>query len=190
MGKKALLLLSGGIDSPVSGYLMQKLGLEIIALHFSNEPFTDNGPEIKSKKLFEHLHFKKFIVMNISDILGNVAKKCKREYYFIIMKRIMLRKACEVAKAEGCDFIITGDNLAQVSSQTLENMKVISSVSTFEILRPLLTYDKKEIIKIAMTIGTYDISNGPEVCDVLGPRSPATRSKLEKIEKEESRLEF
>ncbi|HIH25336.1 MAG TPA: tRNA 4-thiouridine(8) synthase ThiI, partial [Nanoarchaeota archaeon] len=85
MGKKALLLLSGGIDSPVSGYLMQKLGLEIIALHFSNEPFTDNGPEIKSKKLFEHLHFKKFIVMNISDILGNVAKKCKREYYFIIM---------------------------------------------------------------------------------------------------------
>ena len=102
----------------------------------------------------------------------------------------MLRKACEVAKAEGCDFIITGDNLAQVSSQTLENMKVISSASNIEILRPLLTYDKKEIIKIAMTIGTYDISNGPEVCDVLGPRSPATRSKLEKIEKEESRLEF
>jgi len=185
---KAVLLLSGGIDSPVAGYLMQQKGIEIIALHLSNEPFTDNGPEIKSRRLAEHLKFKKFIVINVSHIFGNIAKKCRHEYYFVLIKRAMLRIAEDLARKEGCEFIITGECLAQVSSQTLKNLEVISEASSIEILRPLLTFDKNEIISIARKINTYELSSGPEVCDVLGPKHPATKTTLDVIEKEELKL--
>ncbi|HLC85926.1 MAG TPA: 7-cyano-7-deazaguanine synthase [Candidatus Nanoarchaeia archaeon] len=185
---RALLLLSGGFDSAVAGFIMQQKGLEVIALHLSNEPFTDNGPEIKARALAEHLNLKKFIVVNVSNIFGEIAKKCTHEYYFVLIKRVMLRIANNVAKEENCNFIITGENLAQVSSQTLKNLKVITEASDIEVLRPLLTFDKNEIIKIAREIGTYDISCGPEVCDVLGPKHPVTKTNLEEIEKEEKKL--
>lgn len=185
---KALLLISGGFDSPVAGYLMQQKGAEIIAVHFSYEPFTDNGPEIKSKRACDMLGFEKFIVVNISKECEQIAKNCNHKLYFVLTKRLMLRKAEEIAKKESCDFLITGENLAQVSSQTLSNLRSITDAVKIQVIRPLLTYDKEEIIKIARDIGTYEISIGPEVCDVLGPKHPATRSKLEEVKLEEEKL--
>lgn len=185
---KGLLLISGGFDSPVAGYLMQQKRVEIIAVHFSYEPFTDNGPEIKSRKASELLGFKKFVVVNIGKECEQIAKNCNHKFYFVLTKRLMLRKAEEIAKREKCDFLITGENLAQVSSQTLLNLKSITDAVKIPILRPLLTYEKNEIIKLAMKIGTYEISKGPEVCDVLGPKHPATRSNLEDIRIEEGKL--
>jgi len=184
---KGLLLISGGFDSPVAGYIMQKQDIEIIALHFSYEPFTDNGPEIKSRKASEILGFKKFIVINISKECELIAKKCEHKYYFILTKRLMIKKATEIAKKEDCYFLITGENLGQVGSQTLTNLNSITLATDMKILRPLLTYDKNEIIKIARNIFTYDVSVGPEVCDVLGPRNPATKSEIEDIEYEETK---
>ncbi len=185
---KALLLLSGGFDSAVAGYLMKKRGLDIVAVHFSNEPFTDNAPEIKARKLAEHLGFNKIIVVNMSNVFSEIAKNCIHRYYFVLIKRAMYKTSNEIAKSEDCSFIISGECLAQVSSQTLKNLEVISEASSLEILRPLLTFDKEEIISVARDIGTYDLSVGPEVCDVLGPKHPATRSSVEKIRKEEEKL--
>jgi len=185
---KGLLLISGGFDSPVAGYIIQKEGVEIIAVHFSYEPFTDNGPEIKSKKTSEMLKFKKFIVINIGQECSDIAKKCNHRLYFILTKRLMIKHAEKIAKQEGCEFLITGENLSQVSSQTLQNMNTITEATKMKIIRPLLTYEKVEILKLAREIGTHDISIGPEVCDALGPKYPATTSSIEEIRKEEDKL--
>ncbi|MBS3167892.1 7-cyano-7-deazaguanine synthase [Candidatus Woesearchaeota archaeon] len=186
--KLGILLISGGFDSAVSGYLMQKQGIEIIAIHFSYEPFTDNSPELKSKAASDHLNFKKFISINIGKEVESIAKNCKHKYYFVLSKRLMLKKAEEIAKKENADFIITGESLAQVGSQTLSNLNSITNATKIQILRPLLTYDKEEIIKIAREIGTYDICIGPEVCDCLGPKHPATRTNIQEILIEEQKL--
>ena len=183
---KGLLLISGGFDSAVAGYLMQQKKVEVIAIHFSYTPFTDNAPEEKSKKCAEILGLRKFIVKNIGKEIQEISKKCKHKYYFILTKRLMMKIAEQEAKKEECDFLITGENLSQVSSQTLQNLNAITKSVKIKILRPLLTYDKVEILEIAKKIGTYDACIGPEVCDVLGPKHPATTSKLEEIEKEES----
>ena len=185
---KEVLLISGGFDSPVAGYLMQNKGLEIIAVHFSYEPFTDNAPELKSKAASDHLKFKKFITINIGKEVEEIAKKCEHRLYYVLSKRLMLRKAEEVAKKEKADFLITGENLAQVSSQTLTNLRAITDAVKIQVLRPLLTYDKEEILKIAREIKTYDLCIGPEVCDCLGPKNPATRCSLEEIKVEEIKL--
>ena len=100
----------------------------------------------------------------------------------------MLKKAEELAKREDYDFLITGESLGQVGSQTLSNLRSITNAVKMQVLRPLLTYDKESIIKLARDIGTHDVSIGPEVCDVLGPKHPATRSTLEEIEQEENKL--
>ncbi len=186
---KAMLLISGGFDSPVAGYLIKEKNVEIIPIHFSYEPFTDNGPEIKAMTASKILGFKKPIVINISKECGKIAKECKHKLYFILTKRLMMKLAEKEAKKLKCDFLITGENLSQVSSQTLMNLNAITKAVKIQILRPLLTYDKEEIIKIARKIGTYEVSIGPEVCDVLGPKHPATTCNLEEIENEEIKLE-
>ena len=185
---KALLLLSGGFDSPVAGYLMQKKGFEILAVHFSLEPFTNSEPEVKSRKLAELLGFKKFTVINISKEVKEIVDRCNRKYYFVLMKRIMFRRAEALAKKEGCKFLITGENVGQVSSQTLENLRAIDAAIEMTVLRPLITEDKQDIIRIAQKIGTYELSKGKEMCDVLGPEHPSTKARLRNIEYEERLL--
>lgn len=187
--KKALLLISGGIDSPVAGYLLKK-ELKIDAVHFSIEPFTDNSPEKKSRKLAELLGLKRFIVINVSDEFSEIVKECNHRLYFVLSKRLMLRIAEELAKKHGYDYIITGESIGQVSSQTLANLSVIDKAVKIPVLRPLLGYDKNEIIRIAEEIGSFELSKGPEVCDKLGPRHPSTNASLGSVLKEEEKLDI
>ncbi len=185
---KGILLISGGFDSPVAGYLMKEKGVEIVPIHFSYEPFTDNGPELKAREACKLLGFNNLIIVNIGKECERIAKKCNNRLYFVLTKRLMLSLAEKEAEKHGCDFLITGENLGQVSSQTIKNLYAITKAVKIQVLRPLLTYDKIEIIKIAKKIGTYDVSIGPEACDVLGPKHPATICRLEDVENEEAKL--
>lgn len=185
---KGLLLLSGGIDSPVAGYLMKKLGLELEAVHFSIEPFTDDTPEKKSKKTSEIIGIEKMHVINLSDEFKRIVDNCTHKYYFVLSKREMLRQAEKLAKERECKFLVTGENLAQVSSQTLSNLVTIDRAVSIPVFRPLLGFDKVEIVKIAEQIGTFETSKGPEFCDVLGPKKPATKSNEEIILEEEAKI--
>lgn len=184
---KCLILLSGGIDSPVAAHLLKEKGLEVKGIHFSNEPFTDNTPELKAKKCADLLGMD-FMVENIGKDLEAIAKNCDHKYYFVLQKRCMLRKAEKITKKQKIDFIATGESLAQVSSQTLQNLYCIDNAVSIPVLRPLIGLDKEEIIKIAKQINTYEMSTGPEMCDVLGPKHPATQAKLETILEEEEKI--
>ncbi len=186
---RALALLSGGFDSPVAIKLMQDK-LDIIALHFSLEPFTDNTPEKKSLGICKKLGIKEFYAVNHSDEHSEITKKCMHKYYYIISRKLMYKVAEEFAKKLKCDFLLDGCNIGQVSSQTLSNLTTITSAVDIPILHPLLCYDKNEIINLAKKFDTYEISKGPEMCNVLGPKHPATRSKIEVIEKEEKKLDI
>jgi len=185
----ALLLLSGGIDSPVAGYLAKKKA-EVIALHFSSEKITGKQSIEKSIKLCKILGIKRLFVCDISDQLVEIASRCKHAYYFVLMRRFMLRAAERIAKREHCDFILSGESIAQVSSQTLKNLAAISSAIQMPIARPLLCLEKEEIIKIAEKAGTFETSKGPEFCDALGPKHPITKASLARVLEEESKLDM
>jgi len=187
---KALLLLSGGFDSPVAGHMMKQKGLDIVALTFSQEPITDDQEVRKSAKLAKHIGCDKHIVIKIGTQLAEIVKQCKHKYYYILQRRLFFRIAEIIAKKEGCEYLITGDNLGQVGSQTLSNMCVIDNATSMTVLRPILCNDKNETIAIARTIGTYETSEGPELCSLLGPKNPVTSSNLRYIEFEEKNLEM
>ena len=160
--ERGIALLSGGIDSPVSIHLMQNR-LDIIAAHFHQQPLTDEKEIEKVKEL---------------------VSRCSHKDYYILSKIAMFKAAELIAAKEEAKFLLTGENLAQVSSQTLSNMNTITRNLSLEIFRPVLTYDKEEIIKVAKKIGTYDISKGPEICCLLGPKHPSTKSEVQAIKAE------
>jgi len=187
--QKAVALLSGGIDSPVAIHLMKK-ELDIIAVHFHQVPLTGEEELEKVKDLVKKLGVKKVYLIPFANVLKDLVKQCQHKNYFILQKITMFKTAEMIAEKEGAKFLITGENLAQVSSQTLSNLEVIGSQLKLEILRPLLTYDKQEIIEIAKNIETYEISKGPELCCLLGPKHPATKSKQENIELELAQLDL
>ncbi len=188
--KKALLLLSGGIDSPVAGWMMKRKGYDIEAIHFSYEPLTDGLPEEKSRRICEILGIKKIIVIRISRQLKEISEKINRKYYFVIQKRLMYRIAEKMAKKLGCGFLLTGENLGQVSSQTLQNLAAIDQATQMAVLRPLICFDKDEIVQKAREIGTFEISAGKEYCDVLGPDKPSTRARIEIVLEEERKTDM
>jgi len=187
--ERGIALLSGGIDSPVAINLM-KDRLEIIAVHFHQLPLTDEKEVEKVKELSKMLDLKKIYLIPFVPVLKILTEKCQHKNYFILSKIVMFKCAEIIAEKEGAKFLITGENLAQVSSQTLSNLTNITKQLKLEIFRPVLTYDKQEIIKVAKKIGTYEISKGPEICNLLGPNNPATKSKLENNEKELSVLDL
>lgn len=187
---KALLLLSGGFDSAVAGHCALSSGIEVIAVHFSQEPFTDNAPEQKAIALSKKLGIRKLFVVPLGRPLEEIAKKCSQKYYFVLMKRMFLRVSEKIAKKEGCDFLLTGESLGQVSSQTLQNLSAIDSATGLRVVRPLLCLEKQEIIDLAKKIGTHDISVGKEQCDALGPKHPSTRSKIEGILEDEEKMDL
>ncbi len=186
--EKAIALISGGIDSPVSIHLM-KNRVEIIAAHFHQEPLSDKKEVEKVKELVKLLGLRKIYLVPFVEVLKQLVEKCSHRNYFILSKIMMLKTAEVIAGKEKAKYLITGENLAQVSSQTLSNLTTITKHVKLEIFRPLLTFDKQEIIEIAKEIGTYEISKGPEICCLLGPKSPATKSDPEQIGEELGKID-
>ena len=179
---KAISLLSSGIDSPVASKLMAKKGFEIIYLHLKLTPDADAVKNLKSK-IDKNAQL---IIKEFYSELEKISLSANKKYTCILCKRSMLRIAQEVAKEHGAEAIITGENLGQVASQTLENMKVIDEAVKIPVIRPLLCLDKMEIVKLAREIGTYRLSTIENKKCPFVPPSPATKSKLEKVQKEEN----
>jgi thiamine biosynthesis protein ThiI len=185
--KTAILLLSGGFDSPVAGFHANK-EFDLIALHFSQRPFVDDSAEIKSLKLAKLLGLKEMLVCDAGEALKKMADDAYREYYFVLMKRLFVKVAEKVAQQKNAVAIITGESLGQVSSQTLSNLSTIENAVSIPIVRPLLFFQKQEIIDESKKLGFYETSIGKEMCDALAPGKPKTRTTLYKVEENEEKI--
>lgn len=177
-------LISGGIDSPVASWLMMRRGCQVIFVHFSSYPQTSRQSEEKVKEIVTLLnkfqfHSRLYIVPFV-DIQKKMAMNIDNKYLVILYRRVMLQIAEKIMQQEGALALCTGDNLAQVASQTLPNMVAIESAVSTPVLRPLLTFDKMEIVKRAQEIGTYAISMQPheDCCSLFVPNMPETRAKM------------
>ncbi len=186
---KAVLLLSGGFDSPVAGRMLQRQGVALEALHGSFEPVTDDASVRKAKELARQLGLKRLWVAKIGASLGKIPHDREaHRYYFLLQKRLLYRLADALADEVGADVLATGENLGQVSSQTLPNLVTLEQAARRPILRPLLGLDKVDILRLAREWGTYDTSVGPELCDLLGPAKPATAARAGPVAEAERRL--
>ena len=184
---KVLSLLSSGIDSPVASYLIKKQNIEIIAIHFDNQPLTSKEVVEKVKKLCKKLNIKKLYVIPHGKNQISLMKSKIDRYRCILCIRLMFKIAERIAKREKCSFLVTGESLGQVASQTLSNLTNCDKAVKIKILRPLLSYDKEETIKIAKKIGTYEISIESALCCNAVPKYPVTKSKIDIIKQEEKR---
>lgn len=190
-----IALVSGGIDSPVAVAKMVKAGWRIIPLHCSQEPITGTEAEDKTVASLSHListleDARESIdsdlrVVTVGNTLALFTNPESHRDYFVHMKRLFNSIASQVAVEMNASAILTGENLGQVSSQTLGNIGAVEEASTIRILRPLLGLDKQTIIDHARTLGTFDISAGPEVCDALGPDHPTTVADLNRLRNNE-----
>ncbi|NLY45373.1 MAG: tRNA 4-thiouridine(8) synthase ThiI [Tissierella sp.] len=193
---KGLLLLSGGIDSPVAGFTMAKRGLAINCIHFHSYPFTSERSEEKVKDLAEILarytgKFK-FFSINLLEIQKEINKNCPEKEMTIISRRFMMRIAEKIANHNGYDALITGESLGQVASQTIQGIAVTNNSVDIPVLRPLIGMDKVDIIRIADDIETYETSILPfeDCCTVFLPKHPVTKPKVEDIKKSEEALDI
>ncbi len=193
---KAMLLLSGGIDSPVAGFLMAKRGLKIDAIHFHSYPYTSEQARQKVVDLAKII--KKYTgnitlhIIPFTHIQEEIHKNCDDEYMVTLVRRFMMDIAERVAKANECSAIITGENLAQVASQTVEGITSTNKMAKdLPVFRPLISFDKVEISQIAERIGTYETSILPyeDCCSVFLPKKPVTHPKLDRVEKNETLLD-
>ena len=190
---KLVSLVSSGIDSPVATYLFSKKAEEIILLHGDIRPFTDKREIENFKKLVKHLkkicpYSLKVYIIPHGVSLNSYRENCNIRFTCIFCKRMLLRYAEKIAENEGAEAIIMGDSLGQVASQTLQNILVIDNAVKMLVLRPLIGFDKEDIIRIAKEIGTYDLSILPSHSCNAVPIKPSTSAKLEKILEEERRI--
>lgn len=192
-----LLLLSGGIDSPVAGYMMARRGMTINALHFHSYPYTSENAKNKVIELAgiikKYTGSIKLHIVSFTHIQEAIHKHCDGDFMITLMRRIMYRIAERLALQKGYQCIITGENLGQVASQTVESMTVTNAVvEKLPIFRPLISFDKEDISNIAVKIGTFDTSILPyeDCCTVFLPKHPVIKPKLEKCLKEESKLDI
>ena len=189
-----LLLLSGGIDSPVAGYMMARRGMQISALHFTSEPYTSERAREKvvrlSKILSEYCGDIKFYAVSLTEIQENIRKHCDEDYSTLLLRRFMIKIAEKIVKSEKYDCVITGESLGQVASQTIEAIKVIYDNINLLVFRPCIGLDKYQIVEIAENIGTYETSVEPyeDCCSIFTPRHPVTKPKLWKVLEEENRI--
>ncbi|MFT4414979.1 tRNA uracil 4-sulfurtransferase ThiI [Fredinandcohnia humi] len=193
---KAMLMLSGGLDSPVAGYLTMKRGLEIEAVHFHSPPYTSERAREKvvdlARQLTDFSGSIKLHIVPFTEIQQVIQKQVPENYTLISTRRMMLKITDAIRKKENGLAIATGESLGQVASQTLESMYVINNVTSTPIIRPLISMDKTEIIEIARRINTHDISIRPyeDCCTIFTPAAPKTRPKLEKVTYYESFVDF
>ena len=191
---KGLVLLSGGIDSPVAAFLMAKRGMYIEAVHFHSYPYTSERAWEKVKDLAQVLTDYcgniKIHSVNLLPIQEQIAQHCPEEEMTILIRRFMMKIAQRIARETGSLMLITGENLGQVASQTAEALVVTDAAVQMPVMRPLIAMDKTEIIDLARKIGTYDISILPyeDCCTVFLPKHPKTKPKLSVILESESRL--
>ncbi len=194
---KTLMLLSGGIDSPVAGYLMMKRGIACEAIHFAAPPYTSNMARDKVLSLAKIISkyqggTMKVHIINFTALQKAIYEYCHDAYAITIMRRMMMRIAKEIAIKQHCLAISTGESLGQVASQTLESVQCINEVTNFPIIRPLVTYDKEEIISLAKKISTYETSILPyeDCCTIFDPKNPVTKPTIHKAQELESRFDF
>lgn len=195
-GGRGMLLLSGGIDSPVAGWMMAKRGVTVEAVHFHSYPFTSKRATEKVLKLAQHISDYtgkvKVHSVNILDIYKAIQEKCPDKHFTIIGRRFMTRIAEKLAYKNHCLSLITGENIAQVASQTMEGLNATNSTVDLPIFRPLLAFDKNDIISISKKIGTYETSILPfeDCCTVFLPSQVDVRPTIEDIENHEKKLDI
>jgi thiamine biosynthesis protein ThiI len=193
---RAVSLISGGIDSPVAAYRMMQRGCRLIFVHFHSAPYLDKTSQEKVRKLVSELTRRQFqsrlYLIPFGEIQRQIVAAVNRPLRVVLYRRMMLRIAEALARAQKAKALVTGESLAQVASQTLENMAVIQQAAALPILRPLVGMDKQEIIDQARKIGTFEISSIPDqdCCQLFVPKHPATKAHLREIEEAESRLEI
>ncbi len=192
---KGVLLLSGGIDSPVAGYMMAKRGLDLICVHFASPPYTSDRATEKVKELAQRLDYFtgniKLYVVPFTEIQLYLYKEVEPEKLTILLKRMMLKVSEKIAMIEKADGLITGDAVGQVASQTMKSMLAVSYDTRIPIYRPLCGFDKQDIINIANSIETYDISNQPyeDCCTIFVAKHPETKPNLNVINGITNRLQ-
>ena len=191
---KAMLLLSGGIDSPVAGYMIAKRGVKIDAVYFHAPPYTSDRAKQKVIDLAKlvsrysgpiYLH-----IINFTDIQLYIYEKCPHEELTIIMRRYMMKIAEQIAKENECLGLITGESIGQVASQTVQSLAVTNEVCTLPVFRPLIGFDKMEIVEVSEKIGTYETSILPyeDCCTIFVAKHPVTKPNLNVIKRHEQNL--
>lgn len=191
-----LLLLSGGIDSPVAGFMMAKRGMRINCLHFHSYPFTSKRALQKAidlgKILSQYTGKMRIYSVNMAEIYKSINKNCHRNQTTILSRRFMMRIAEKISEKNSYDALITGESLGQVASQTVESMTVIEDATKLPIFKPLIALDKTEIIDRALFIGSYEKSIEPydDCCSIFAPSNPITKPKLKYIKESESNLDI
>lgn len=193
---RGLLLLSGGIDSPVAGYMMAKRGLHIEAVHFESYPYTSELARQKvidlARLISEYTGDIYVHVVSLTHIQEELVKKCDEDYFTLLLRRYMMTIASRVAKQHSASCLITGESLGQVASQTTEALTVTNDAASIPVFRPCIGMDKEEIIEISRKINTFETSIQPyeDCCTVFTPKHPKTRPELSKVLIEEQKLDF
>ena len=193
---RVALLVSGGIDSPVAGYMMSKRGLQLTAIHFAAPPYTSQRAEMKVRDLVsivaKYSGRVNFAIVNFTKIQEAIKENCPEELFTIIMRRLMMKISVRLAERDGCGALVTGESLGQVASQTLGAIACTDAVASMPVFRPLIGMDKDEIITISRKIGTFETSILPyeDCCTVFTPKHPRTRPTLELIEEAENAVDF
>ena len=192
----ALLLLSGGIDSPVAGYMMAKRGLRVDAIHFQSPPYTSERALMKvetlCEKMTDYCGNIRFYCVPFTEIQEALRDNCPEEYFTIIMRRLMLKIANVICAKKGYGALITGESVGQVASQTLMAINCTDKAADYPVFRPLVGMDKKEIVEISRKIDTFETSTLPyeDCCTVFTPKHPKTRPLLSDVEAAEASFDF
>lgn len=193
---RALILISGGIDSPVAGYMMAKRGLELVGIHFASPPYTSLRAEEKVHdlltKVARYSGRIRLYTVSFTEIQEQIRENCPEEFFTIIMRRFMMRLANMLAANTDCHALITGESVAQVASQTTLALGCTDAVAEYPVFRPCIGMDKEEIIAISRKIDTFDISIQPfeDCCTVFTPKHPKTRPQLSEVVKAEASLDI
>ena len=193
---KAMLLLSGGIDSPVAGYMMAKRGAKIEAVHFESFPYTSDAAKEKvlelARLISDYCGEMRVCSISVTEIQERLRDTVQEEYFTLLLRRVMMRLAARVARARGCNALVTGESLGQVASQTMLAMGVTDPAAGMLVFRPCIGLDKEEIIERARKINTFETSILPyeDCCTVFTPRHPKTRPELSKVLAEEEKADL
>ncbi len=188
-GGNAVILISGGIDSPVAAYMMAKRGIRLTAVHFASPPYTSERAEQKVVKLLKKVALysgdMNMYTVPFTEIQEAIREKCPEEYFTLIMRRLMMKISERIARDKGCQALITGESLGQVASQTINALGCTDEATSLPVFRPLIGMDKQEIIDISYKIDTYETSIEPyeDCCTVFTPKHPRTKPVLERVKK-------